>query len=108
MEMDRVIAAPNDNMAVAVHIRRVFQGVSVVGSDNREQGLLNLAISATCDRVAVSDLSSGIQSGECFGLLGPNGSGKTTTVRMMMRELAPSHGSVLFPYAPRLIMRYKR
>ena len=100
VEMDRVLTAPNDNMAATMHIRKVFQGVSVVGSASRDQGLLSSAVAGTCDKVAVNDLTFGIQSGECFGLLGPNGAGKTTTVKMMMRELAPSHGSVLFPYAP--------
>ena len=34
-------------------------------------------------RVAVSDVSFEVESGEIFGLLGPNGSGKTTTVECL-------------------------
>ncbi|KAL7746921.1 hypothetical protein RI367_007741 [Sorochytrium milnesiophthora] len=41
---------------------------------------------------AVSDLTLGMAKGECFGLLGPNGSGKTTTVTMLSGTLAPSSG----------------
>ncbi len=42
--------------------------------------------------VAVDDLSLTIRRGEVFGLLGPNGSGKTTTIRMLTGLLAPTSG----------------
>ena len=32
---------------------------------------------------AVSDLSISVQAGELFGLVGPDGAGKTTTLRML-------------------------
>lgn len=44
--------------------------------------------------VAVDGLDLVIQRGECFGLLGPNGSGKTTTVEMLEGLLAPTAGEV--------------
>jgi ABC-2 type transport system ATP-binding protein len=44
--------------------------------------------------VAVDGLDLCIRRGECFGLLGPNGSGKTTTVEMLEGLLAPSAGTV--------------
>lgn len=99
-ETRRVETAPGDNMAVTYHLRKVYHGVSRVGSANREQSAIGNAFAAERDKVAVRDLTLGIRSGECFGLLGPNGAGKTTTVKMLMRELAPTQGSVLFPYAP--------
>lgn len=43
---------------------------------------------------AVDGLSFAIQPGEFFGLLGPNGSGKTTTVKMMLGLLDPDAGSI--------------
>ncbi len=42
---------------------------------------------------AVQDLTIRIEKGEVFGLLGPNGSGKTTTIRMLCGLLEPSAGS---------------
>jgi ABC-2 type transport system ATP-binding protein len=42
---------------------------------------------------AVDGLSFEVGKGEIFGLLGPNGSGKTTTVRLLSCLIAPSEGS---------------
>ena len=42
---------------------------------------------------AVRDVSFDIHRGEIFGILGPNGSGKTTTIRMLCGLMQPSAGS---------------
>ncbi|MEX1186742.1 MAG: ABC transporter ATP-binding protein [Gemmatimonadaceae bacterium] len=42
--------------------------------------------------VAVEGLDLEIRRGEVFGVLGPNGSGKTTTIRMLCGLLTPSAG----------------
>ncbi|GIX27962.1 MAG: hypothetical protein KatS3mg123_1843 [Burkholderiales bacterium] len=44
--------------------------------------------------VAVEDLDLDIQGGEVFGLLGPNGSGKTTTILMLLGLTEPSAGEI--------------
>ena len=44
------------------------------------------------DREAVRELTLAVEPGEIFGLLGPNGSGKTTTVRMLLGLIAPTSG----------------
>ena len=44
--------------------------------------------------VAVDGVSMAVPPGSIFGLLGPNGSGKTTTIRMIMDILAPDAGQV--------------
>jgi ABC-2 type transport system ATP-binding protein len=45
-------------------------------------------------KIAVDDLSFRIQPGSMFGLLGPNGSGKTSSIRMMIGITVPDSGSV--------------
>jgi len=45
-------------------------------------------------KVAVEDLSFSIGPGTMFGLLGPNGSGKTSSIRMMIGITLPDSGSV--------------
>jgi ABC-2 type transport system ATP-binding protein len=42
---------------------------------------------------AVDRVSFDVRKGEIFGFLGPNGSGKTTTIRMLCGLLPPSEGS---------------
>lgn len=45
-------------------------------------------------RLIIKDVSFDIGRGEVFGFLGPNGSGKTTTIRMLVDLIRPSQGSV--------------
>jgi len=50
---------------------------------------------------AVKDLNLEIRPGEIFGLLGPNGSGKTTTIKMLLGLLYPTRGRIsVFGKAP--------
>jgi ABC-2 type transport system ATP-binding protein len=43
---------------------------------------------------AVDDLSLQVPQGAVYGFIGPNGSGKTTTLRMIMRILHPDRGRI--------------
>src|SRR5262249_20109146 len=45
-------------------------------------------------RVAVSKLSFSVRQGEVLGLLGQNGAGKSTTIRMLLGLVRPSSGRV--------------
>src|SRR5437870_6284 len=44
---------------------------------------------------AVDDLSLVVPIHTVYGFIGPNGSGKTTTLRMIMRILHPDRGTIL-------------
>lgn len=46
------------------------------------------------DLTAASDVSFTIERGEMFGLIGPDGAGKTTTLRVILGLLAPHGGRV--------------
>ena len=43
--------------------------------------------------VAVNDVSFNVKKGEVFGFLGPNGSGKTTVIRILMGLISPTYGT---------------
>ncbi|XP_011308769.1 uncharacterized protein ldd isoform X2 [Fopius arisanus] len=45
--------------------------------------------------VAVKNLSFGVQTGTCFGLLGINGAGKSTTFKMLTTEITPTSGKII-------------
>jgi len=46
--------------------------------------------------LAVDDVSFEIGVGECLGLVGESGCGKTTTAKMLLRSVTPDAGSVIF------------
>ena len=51
----------------------------------------------------VEELTFEVSAGEVFGFLGPNGSGKTTTIRTMLDLIRPTSGAVhVFGLDPRL------
>ena len=47
------------------------------------------------DKVVIKDLSFTVNRGEIFGLLGSNGSGKTTTIRALLNLYQPTGGKLL-------------
>jgi peptide/nickel transport system ATP-binding protein len=46
--------------------------------------------------LAVDDVSFEVGPGECLGLVGESGCGKTTTARMILRSIAPDSGKIVF------------
>lgn len=46
------------------------------------------------EKAALTDLSFSVRSGEIFGFLGPSGAGKTTTIKLLTRQLRPDAGDI--------------
>ena len=47
------------------------------------------------DRVALSNVSFEVTKGEIFGLLGPNGGGKSTLFRILSTMMVPTEGHAM-------------
>ena len=64
-----------------------------------EPGVAMIEVSALEKRFAsasaVSGLSFSVQAGEIFGLVGPDGAGKTTTMRMLASVMQPDAGRIV-------------
>lgn len=59
-------------------------------------------ITKSFDRfIAVDNLSLEVPAGSVYGFIGPNGSGKTTTIRMIMNILHPDSGEIQILGSPR-------
>ncbi|XP_076176197.1 lipid droplet defective isoform X2 [Ptiloglossa arizonensis] len=75
-ERTRVESGMSDDTLQTVKLRKEYR--SVYGTN-----------------VAVRNLSIGVQAGKCFGLLGTNGAGKSTTFRMLTTEVIPTAGRIV-------------
>ena len=69
-----------------------FENVSKV-YQIRSSGMFGGAVGAF---TAVDNVSLQIERGECLGLVGESGCGKTTTARCVLRAVDPTEGEVLF------------
>ncbi|KZC04437.1 ATP-binding cassette sub-family A member 13 [Dufourea novaeangliae] len=75
-ERMRVESGMSDDILQTVKLRKEYR--SVYGTN-----------------VAVQNLSIGVQAGKCFGLLGTNGAGKSSTFRMLTTEIIPTSGRII-------------
>ena len=61
-----------------------------------ELSVQNLKKSFEVGEILLDGLSFEIQTGECVGIMGRNGCGKTTLFRMLTGELEPDDGTIVF------------
>lgn len=72
-------------------------------------GKLDHVIKSFGEVVAISDASFSIERGQIIGFLGPNGSGKTTSIELLLGLIKPQEGKVtLFGIDPFYNSRIKR
>lgn len=72
-------------------VKAVNLEVSRSGSDVVEAKNISYSIE---DKTIINDLSLLLTRGDKLGIIGPNGCGKTTLVRLLLNELSPDSGSV--------------
>ena len=79
--------------------RRVRRGAAGAGPDRTASATLEAtALGKSFDSViAADDVALTIQPGRITALVGPNGSGKTTVLRMLAGTIAPDTGSIHAP-----------
>ncbi|MCG3205348.1 MAG: putative ABC transporter ATP-binding protein NosF [Elusimicrobia bacterium] len=68
--------------------------MSIIKFENLTKIYRRSHLGMTKESVGLTDLSLEINSGEVFGLLGLNGSGKTTTIKLLLGLLRPTKGKV--------------
>ena len=87
-------ASDDDVLAEAERIARN----AATGSDGDDVVLVDNLVKryggAKAGVTAVNGISFGVRKGECFGLLGVNGAGKTSTFRMVTSEYMPTSGDI--------------
>jgi ABC-2 type transport system ATP-binding protein len=78
---------------VQENIEAKFQSNSIISTSRLTKAFGRL--------VAVNDLNLQVMRGDVFGFLGPNGSGKTTTIRMLLGLIRPTAGrAIIFGMDP--------
>jgi ATP-binding cassette, subfamily A (ABC1), member 3 len=83
---ERLEVEKGDNFAVKVHNLMIEYVLYRNGFCKRKQ---------TDTKLAVKGVSFGVKKGECFGLLGTNGAGKTSTFKVLSGEILPNYGKAL-------------
>jgi len=78
--------ASNDPLLVVRNLVKRFQ--------TRKTSLLGRKLAGEVR--AVDDVSFHVGAGECLGLVGESGCGKTTTAKMLLRSLTPDAGEITF------------
>jgi ABC-2 type transport system ATP-binding protein len=83
-------------VAVAIRFEHVSKSFRISGSNNLKDSLLGISGHRPRSVLveAVRDLHLDIQEGESVALLGHNGSGKSTTLKMLAGTITPSTGRI--------------
>jgi ABC-2 type transport system ATP-binding protein len=94
--LEDVFIATIEDLRAADQVRRPPIPLPANGNGSGSNGAYAVEVEGLTKRfgrfTAVDQLSFQVRRGDIFGFLGPNGSGKTTTIRMLCGLLPPSAG----------------
>jgi peptide/nickel transport system ATP-binding protein len=94
-----VLVTDDHLIATGVRKRLVFGPLLEVKGLTKRYGIRRQGIlgkKKVEEHTAVDEVSFDVVAGECLGLVGESGCGKTTTARMILRSVAPDAGSITF------------
>jgi len=60
------------------------------------------------NQLVLNDVNMTLKSGNVYGFLGNNGSGKTTTIKILFNELTPNEGAVIYNGKPQKDIDYRK
>jgi peptide/nickel transport system ATP-binding protein len=84
---NRPVVGVNEPPLLAVrHLSKRFQ--------TRKTSILGSKLAG--EVLAVDDVSFHVNAGECLGIVGESGCGKTTTAKMILRSISPDAGEIVF------------
>ncbi len=105
--LNRIIGQINNFKSVIPYISRVHEEffIKTKGGELADKPLLNFTKTVSInnlsfqylntDKTALKDISFEIQKGDCIGIVGETGSGKSTLVDLILGLLKPTHGTIL-------------
>ena len=86
----------------ALETQPAFEGAGDIIIQTRDLAKVYRPMFARTGKTALKSLTVDVKRGEIFGLVGPNGSGKTTTLKLMLGLIKPTSGDVtIFGRGPR-------
>ena len=94
---DEDVALERKRVEKTYHNEASQEGNAILKTHNltkifRTQALGSLCGLGSKDKIAVNNITVGIKRGECFGWLGLNGAGKSTTFKMLTNIFLPTQG----------------
>ena len=93
LQTNRGIVHTNEPVITVDHVRKKFR-LYHERNNSLKAALMRRRVAKFEEFWAIDDVSFEIRPGETFGIIGENGSGKSTMLKCIARILRPDHGSI--------------